>query len=103
MALMLTLRVSSQFHLILRMNSRICLCQTLFAFLVTLHTLTTDVRSDNTNTTTRERIQRSTTYKLIELSLLACKVFLTQTFNLNGNLIPTVDCPGNRDQVYSQC
>ncbi|KRY49458.1 hypothetical protein T03_1018 [Trichinella britovi] len=37
--LMLTLRVSSQFHLILRLISRICLCQTLFAFLVTSHML----------------------------------------------------------------
>ncbi|KRY05813.1 hypothetical protein T01_15140 [Trichinella spiralis] len=39
MALMLTLRVSSQFHLILRMITRICLCETFFAFLVTSHML----------------------------------------------------------------
>ncbi|KRZ81115.1 RNA-directed DNA polymerase -like protein, partial [Trichinella sp. T8] len=46
MALVLTLRVSSQFHLILRMISRICLCQTLFAFLLTSHLLNAVTRVD---------------------------------------------------------
>ncbi|KRY37657.1 hypothetical protein T03_12159 [Trichinella britovi] len=63
--LMLTLRVSSQFHLILRLISRICLCQILFAFLVTSHMLVKAIliQRENQQVTNCSQLQLSSLTK----------------------------------------